>query len=469
MSSALQSASRIGESLLHWRFVGKKGNPVPAVTLTMRGTAAISCGSLALFFAQQSVQVLAIPFYQMTLAVHPLLLGMAMAIPLLCGSLMAAPVARFLSRSPHRQPQSMLLGLLGACITFAAMWLVPAQWNELWQLGYFALTALAFFLLLPLYGVAWTSWLLADADTPLQTARFTVVSVVHKLGSLGYQWLVPLCQLSLFSDFVSGVRQIGLAVAVGLIWIPGWFAYRAVRRQQATRITPPPSLTSASLRPLLNQAPVRWALALGACQLAGCAAVAGLDFYLLVYSLAEGDLSQGATIKAWLSSSYAVAGLMWVPCIAASSRRFGLLTTLTWVMLLNALGGVGKWFWFSSHASWWVLSDALACSAAWTAMVMLLPPLLARMASRIDHPHGAVAALHHALVSAAAALAMVGAGACVMLSGFDPQVPLTTPSQQFALNWMRITLSVGTVSCSILGLWFIKQMRQCQQPEQAHC
>lgn len=49
---------------------------------------ALGAGFFAMFFAQQSVSVLAIPFYQMTLGVDPFLLGLALTLPLLLGTLL---------------------------------------------------------------------------------------------------------------------------------------------------------------------------------------------------------------------------------------------------------------------------------------------------------------------------------------------------------------------------------------------
>lgn len=435
----------------------------------------IAAGALAVFFANQSVQVLAIPFYQMTLAVDAFYLGCAMALPLLLGSLGAAPLARWLSQQTSFERHYALLsagsGLLG--LSFAAMWLVPPSWDSLTQLWYFSLCSLGYFAALPLLTVPFTALLLDQAPS-VQPRAFAIVSMVHKLGSLGYQWLVPLCQLSVFSNFVSGVRQVGMVVALLLIALPAWWFARGVRAKLHPAATEPVAAHAAhaatiqSTMPLLQLAAkpaMSRLLAIGALQLCGCAAVAAYDFYLLVYSQNGGDLAAGATQKAWLSSLYAIAGLVWVPLLTLSQQRFGAVSTLLWVFWLNAVGGAAKWWLYQADAGHWVLLDALLCSAAWSAIVMLLPPLL-QAGARHGHCRGEqasaaqVSALHHWLVCLSTAAAMMLAGLGLTSLGFTPdaaQLPAL-------LEQLRAVLSLGTLACSLLAVGLLWQVRPLLEP-----
>lgn len=413
---------------------------------------ALALGALALFFANQSVLVLAIPFYQMTLAVDPLWLAVAMALPLLLGAAWAARLSGWLSAQPlpiQTYRRCLALGSLGLGVFFMLMWLVPPSWSGGWQLSYFTLCCLGYFLALPLLSVSFTSLVLAAPEST-HTKQFALVSVVHKLGSLGYQWLVPLCQLSYFSSFISGVRQVGVAVALLLIAVPGVLA--AWRWQGVVARPEPETLQNTALLSIAGEAAVWRLLALGALQLCGCAAVAGYDFYLIVYSQFAGDLAAGATTKAWLSSLYALAGLAWVPLLGYSQQRIGALNTLSWVFLLNACGGAAKWWLFAPDAGHWVLLDALCCSAAWSAMVMLLPPLLRQASPQATDPQ--ISALHHWLVGISAALAMLLSGLGLKLLHFDPHAADAT------LPWLRWLLSGGTAACSLLALWLLWQIRR---------
>ena len=83
----------------------------------------LAAGFLALFFANQSVLVLAVPFYQMTLALDPVWLSLAIAVPMLLGSSISGYVGRASdccqSRFGRRRP-FLLAGVLGLKPEFCA-------------------------------------------------------------------------------------------------------------------------------------------------------------------------------------------------------------------------------------------------------------------------------------------------------------------------------------------------------------
>ncbi len=433
----------------------------------------LAAGFLALFFANQSVLVLAVPFYQMTLALDPVWLSLAIAVPMLLGSSISGYVGRASdrcqSRFGRRRP-FLLAGVLGLSLSFVLMWQVPADWPPLWQLGYFAGLSLLFFLALPLLAVPLSSLVFEQTPEPRQrTAVFGLASAVQKLGSLGYQWLVPLSQLALFSSFQQGVRWVGALIGTVLIALPGlWLALcsrestsRESIGHESSRATPdtvhakPPPVAQTSLDLLRRRPALRWLLLLCLLQLCGCAFVATMDYYLLVYAMNQADLVAGSWWKALLSSGYALAGLAFVPVLAWSSARFGAVRTLLWVFVLNTLGGAAKWWLYQGDPTYWLLLDAILCSAAWTGMAMLIPPLLAQTEPASTDPsqgtqYGAISALHHWVVSVSAALSMLLSG--LALNGLGFAAAAGAAQAAGVLDQMRALLSGGTVLCSLLAL-----------------
>ena len=424
----------------------------------------LAAGFLALFFANQSVLVLAVPFYQMTLALDPVWLSLAIAGPMLLGSSISGYVGRASdrcqSRFGRRRP-FLLAGVLGLSVSFVLMWQVPAHWPPLWQLGYFAGLSLLFFLALPLLAVPLSSLVFEQTPTTQQrTAVFGLASAVQKLGSLGYQWLVPLSQLALFSSFQQGVRWVGALTGTLLIALPGlWLALfsrePASRTLAETIQTKTVPATQTSLDLLRQRPALRWLMLLCLLQLCGCAFVATMDYYLLVYDMNQADLVAGSWWKALLSSGYAVAGLAFVPVLAWSSARFGAIRTLLWVFVLNTLGGAAKWWLYQGDPTYWLLLDAILCSAAWTGMAMLIPPLLAQTEPASREPsqgvqYGAISALHHWVVSVSAALSMLLSG--LALNGLGFAAAAGAEQAAGVLEQMRALLSGGTMLCSLLAL-----------------
>lgn len=449
-------------------------NPLATPSATGGSTAKVqryllAAGFLALFFANQSVLVLAVPFYQMTLALDPVWLSLAIAVPMLLGSSISGYVGRASdrcqSRFGRRRP-FLLAGVLGLSLSFVLMWQVPPDWPPLWQLGYFSLLSLLFFLALPLLAVPLSSLVFEQTPEPQQrTAVFGLASAVQKLGSLGYQWLVPLSQLALFSSFQQGVRWVGALIGTLLIALPGlWLALcsRETRNRPTveTGNPEPAALAQTSLDLLRRRPALRWLLLLCLLQLCGCAFVATMDYYLLVYAMSQADLVAGSWWKALLSSGYALAGLAFVPVLAWSSARFGAVRTLLWVFILNTIGGAAKWWLYQGDPTYWLLLDALMCSAAWTAMAMLIPPLLAQTEPPGSRQYGAISALHHWVVSVSAALSMLLSG--LALNGLGFAAAAGASQAIGVLDQMRALLSGGTVLCSVLALAALWRYQQLQ-------
>ena len=94
---------------------------------------ALGFGFLSTFFASQSVAVLAIPYYQMTLGLDPFLLALALTLPLLLGSLLGPWVGHLSDHSQSRfgrRKPFILLGSWASCISFGLIWMVPAGWAD---------------------------------------------------------------------------------------------------------------------------------------------------------------------------------------------------------------------------------------------------------------------------------------------------------------------------------------------------
>ena len=484
-----------------------KSTATNSIQLQPRQVIGVAMGYLALFFASQSVMVLALPFYQMTLAVDPLLLALALTLPMLLGTALSpwlgAYSDQFRSRFGRRRP-FLLVGTLVCAASFAAMWQVPPTWPMAWQLGFFASLCLVFFAALPLMAVPLSSLVFEQTDDEQQrTLLFGVTSAVQKIGALGYQWLVPFSQMAVFGSLVNGIRSVGLLVATLLIALPGLLATALSKEKplnvgendanRSDHLTEQEhakktganhgSSLSHSFRRLYQPGPLPWLFAICFLQLGGCAWVAGADYYLLVYSMFAGDIVAGSWWKAILSTSYALVGLLSVPVLAKLSGRFGIWRVLVGVFSLNALGGLAKWLLFTPDIGYWLLLDALLCSPAWTAMVMLIPPLLTKTSSvSLQHEasqneaacqneagcqkdagqhessaYGEVSGLYHWVVSGSGAIAMLLAGATLNWSGFSAELGAAQSEQTLLL--LRLVLAGGTFACSLGILLLLARLR----------
>jgi Na+/melibiose symporter-like transporter len=442
--------------------LAKKSAQPAVVTGTQK--LALGAGFFAMFFAQQSVSVLAIPFYQMTLGVDPFLLGLALTLPLLLGTLLGPWVGHLSdhhqSRFGRRRP-FILFASWACCLFFGLIWMVPTDWGELAQLLYFVCFSLLFYIAVTFMSVPMTclSYEMSP-DYHQRTEIMGFTTYFLKLGSLLYQWLFPLAQLALFSSVFVGIRYVGWGVALFIFGLLGTLAAcyskEVVRRSAAAF----PAVTlRQSLKTLGSNSGLRVLLLLTLLQMAGGAFTASMDYYLLVYFIADGQIAEGAIYKGWLSMAYAALGFLTVPLISRLSSGVGKVKALQLIYGLTLIGGAVKWFVFTPTGYGWIWLDALFCTAVWTAMTMLIPSMMVDLCDEDELKHGqrregVFAAIHGWVTSLSAALALLTAGLALNLIGFDAQ--LGAAQNPDSILAMRLILAVGTVFFALLSLLVLR-------------
>ncbi len=426
---------------------------------------ALGAGFFAMFFAQQSVSVLAIPFYQMTLGVDPFLLGLALTLPLLLGTLLGPWVGHLSdhhhSRFGRRRP-FILIASWACCLFFGLIWMVPTGWSELAHLLYFVVFSLLFYIAVTFMSVPMTclSYEISP-DYHQRTEIMGFTTYFLKLGSLLYQWLFPLAQLAIFSSVFVGIRYVGWGVALFIFGLLGTLAAcysKEVVHRSA--VTFPPVTLRHSLKTLKTNKGLRVLLLLTVLQMAGGAFTASMDYYLLVYFIADGDIAQGAIFKGWLSMAYAAFGFLTVPLIAALSSRVGKIKALQLIYILTLVGGACKWFIFTPQGYGWIWLDALLCTAVWTAMTMLIPSMMADLCDEDELQHGqrregVFVAIHSWVTSLSAALALLLAGLSLNLIGFDAQ--LSAAQNPDSILAMRVILALGTMVFAFCSLLLVRR------------
>lgn len=425
---------------------------------------ALGAGFFAMFFAQQSVSVLAIPFYQMTLGVDPFLLGLALTLPLLLGTLLGPWVGHLSdhhqSRFGRRRP-FILVASWACCLFFGLIWMVPTGWGELAHLLYFVIFSLLFYVAATFMSVPMTclSYEMSP-DYHQRTEIMGFTTYFLKLGSLLYQWLFPLAQLALFSSVFVGIRYVGWGVALFIFGLLGTLAACYSKEiVQRSSVAFPPVTLGQSLKTLKTNKGLRVLLLLTVLQMAGGAFTASMDYYLLVYFIAEGDIAQGAIFKGWLSMAYAAFGFLTVPLITRLSSRMGKIKALQLIYVVTLVGGACKWFIFTPQGYGWIWLDALLCTAAWTAMTMLIPSMMADLCDEDELKHGqrregVFVAIHSWVTSLSAALALLLAGLSLNLIGFDAQ--LSAAQHPDSILAMRVILALGTMLFALCSLLVVR-------------
>ncbi|MDF0534872.1 MFS transporter [Shewanella sp. A32] len=424
---------------------------------------ALGAGFFAMLFASQSVQVLAIPFYQMQLGVDPFLLSLALALPVVAG-LLITPWIGYVSdhwpgRIGKRRPL-IIVGSLFSALLFGCIWMVPAHWPMLWQLSYFALFYLLFSIAAAVVAVPTTSLSYEITHDESQRAAIMAVNTYFiKLASVLYQWLFPLACLAIFASVVVGIRWVGWGVALLLIGVMGVLPAVFCRESASTVVSymaPGKPGFTESLQQLLRHKLLILLMTICLLQLGGSVFAASMDYYLLVYFVSHGDITQGAYWKGVLSTAYALTGFASVPLVSYLHRRCGAVGALGWVLVLTLLGGIAKWFLFVPNIGFWIVLDAVLCTSVWTAMTTLIPALNAGLSDaesrrRCQPTAGMFAAIYNSATSLASILALLASGAALNIIGFDAAAGGAQSAS--SITAMRFILAGGTVLFGILSLW----------------
>jgi len=430
---------------------------------TLANKLALGAGFFSLFFLEKASESLATPFYQMTLGVDPFLFSIALTLPILFSAFLGPWVGQisdtFTSKYGRRRPFILISAWLSA-LFFGIMWMVPEHWSTDSQLLYLFLTSLLFYTASIFYIVPLTS--LSYEITHDVNDRIKVMEINSyfiKLASLSSWWLFPLATLSLFSSIFVGIKVVGWFIAIFVFGIIGTLPAVFVKEDAVEKkktIANKFSLLE-NIKAIINVPLMRLVFILVFIQAGLAAYAAKMDYYVLVYYMFDGNISEGAVWKAVLSMGYAVIAAIYIPIVSWLSRTLGKLTALKYIFALTAVGGIGKWFIYTPGVKWLLLLDPIFCSAIWTTMTIILPAIVAE-ASDQDKQNtevcraGGFAALHHWVFALSLMFALLVSGMSLNVIGFDANLGSSQP--QNALISMKVILSLGTIIPSIVA-WFV--------------
>ncbi len=434
--------------------------------MTWRERIAYGVGGLTAAVGAMGIKNLAIPVYQMTLKVDPALLGLMLAIPRFwdaftdpfIGHASDHTRSRFGRRRPYIVAGAVLTGL-----SFALVWMVPAHWPQSWLLAWLLVTSLIYYTCYSIWEVPYQS--LGYELTPDYHERTTVMGMQTLFGRLAIviEWIFPLAQLALFASVLQGVRTLTVLLAavvfIGIGLLPGLlvrerFAVSAAQRMAAKQAAGFWRSCGATLR---NRS-MLVLMTLVLLNLVASIFTSGLDYYLLVYYVCGGDVFEGSTWKALLSSAFAVIGVLSVGVLGWLSRRVDKRNTLVIVHVMVAIGGIGKWFFFREGLPWLCLFVPLLCGPIFIANDMIVRSMIADICDQDELENGVrregmFGAMHGWVGKTAAAMAVFGAGVALNAVGFDAALgPAQDPEALLRIRYILVAATTVPALIAIVVL-----------------
>lgn len=439
---------------------------LPAISSNQK--IALATGYLAFFFANQSINALAIPYYQMTIGIDPFLLGLVMTLPIIISAQISPTVGHWSdnlnSRWGRRKPFILLSGWL-AGLLFGCLWMAPSHWSENTILIYLSAISILFYIAATFLTINVKCIAYEAGNNSYQTTLImSYTTIFERIGSTLHFWLFPLAQLPIWTNIFVGIQYVGWIVGIGIIGLfSSLTAYLSEEKKENKHSQTPPLKSIHTAKPIQNKnikIALYILLSLTIIKLGAVTICSSLDFYLLVYYVKAGDVAAGAYWKGILSSCFAIFGLILIPVVTHFSLKFGKINTLIGIYLLSAFGGIAKWFIYIPGREWSIIIDAMLGAASWVAISAIIPAMLADLADKNkqitgNNQEGYFVSAHNKIVNLSIVTAIIGTGVLLNLIGFDAN--LKQPQNEQTILSMRLILSVGTCIFSLIPILIIKK------------
>lgn len=445
----------------------------------------LGIGSLSSFFGYVAVNSLAYPVYNMILGVSPALISVALMIPRLWDAF-TDPVMGRISDNCHsrfgRRKPFIVIGALLMGLTFGIIWMVPENWSEGFKIAFFISTQILFFTFFTVFYVPYTA--LTYEMTPDYNERTRVMAYnafFHKLGEFVYQWMIPLAAVFSVMFFatqltgdqkvnISGIRivawLVGLVFLAGFGLLPGLFVRERFRKK--TEHQEKVKLFLSAKEAFSNLAFLILVSIIVLNTLSGVLAM-GIDHYVLIYYMGDGDIALGSVWKALLSSGYAVVGFISIPVISYLASKLGKKGSLYFVYTLMVIGGIMKWFIFQpGHRIFYlgpiaidpiILIDPLLCGPMWVAVKIMLASMMADICDEDElrygkRREGMFGAVFSWVEKTTISLSYLGTGLALTWAGFNSKLGGNQTPETFTS--MRLFLAGAPTLAALFALVALK-------------
>ncbi len=437
----------------------------PQKDLSVKNKLTIGMGGLSVFLGNNSVNALAMPFYNMLLGVPTAMLGMALSIPRIWDAftdpLMGAISDNYHSKYGRRRP-FILLGALLMGLTFGSIWMVPQDWGNEAKIAWFIVTNLLFYTSFTIFSVPYISLTYeASSDYDQRTSVQGYVTFFSKVGELLYQAVIPLSTLLMTYSFASsktqGIQLVTWVYAVVGMGIAG--SIPAIFSREREMVVKPKAEKKERFwkqaATTLKNKPFAMICCLSVMTMFAGMFASCMDYYLLVYYMFEGDLQVGSEYKLWVTIGYAVMGFAGIPFIVWLTKVTTKVQALQFVYILMIINAILRWFIYQPGNTWQILLDPLTGGLFWIGVGTVMQSMIADICdndelSSGERREGMFGAIFGWATKLAISLSWAFAG--VLLEGLGFQADLEAAQSAETFMGMRLSMVCGAAAPAILCL-----------------
>lgn len=332
--------------------------PKAESTVPLRQKVAWASGSITDQFMANGINNLALPIYNISLGISPVLISWALAIPRIFDAV-TDPIIGNLSDNARtrwgRRRPFILVGAILCALTFALIWMPPLFLGPTGIFLFFLLFSLLYYLAYTIFAVPRHALgYELSPDYRERTNIFAFNAIFAGMAGLLMPWMYRLSFHPIFAgpegDEVVGVRYVGILVGV-LIILTSLPVVFMTRERFATIAQPKIALLRATRLTLANR-PFQIITGVVVFTLLSVMLVGPLNLYINIYYICDGDRELGAYWGGWAGSVQALSGLLSTPVIAYVANRLGKRTTLAMGLSLAIAAYASSWWLFNPEYPW---------------------------------------------------------------------------------------------------------------------
>jgi GPH family glycoside/pentoside/hexuronide:cation symporter len=410
---------------------------------------------------RHSIEQLALPIYNITLGVSPLLVTTALSLSRLldaftdplAGSLSDNTRSRWGRRKPFLFASALVCG-----VTLPLVWLVPGGWSETGYFAYLVAALLVFYVAYSFYNVP--LFALALEATPDYHERTRVAAVksffTYSMGMLS-TWLFAITQLKAFEGTMQGARIIGfstgvIVAAAGLV--PVLFVREGYRKLAVAKKGLP--FVRSVRETFLNRSFLLLGLMATGNKMTGSFFNA-LGIYLFIYYVYAGNTKDGAFLAALWGTCYQATTILTIPAVTWLSTRLGKIRALRVCLGTLAVGAISSWFTYRPDRPYLVLLTAVLLGPGQTAFYAIVRSLIADICDDDElrtglRREGMYASMAAWIDKAMASLALLLAGAILTLVGFNRGDAHQAASALFYMRVAYVAVPLTGVTLALIAL-----------------
>jgi GPH family glycoside/pentoside/hexuronide:cation symporter len=406
------------------------------------------------------------------LGVNPALVGLLGALPRLTDAI-TDPLIGYISdntrsRWGRRRPY-IFAGAILAGVTFALLWQLPVGKTEAYYFWFFLIGSLIFYLAYTIFATPWVA--LGYELTPDYHERTRLMGTSNFIGQIAYMiapyFLAIMHSERLFDDIVDGAAGLGMVIGAAVIMIgvlPAIFLRERLQPSVKDDEVEGPGilanvkdffhgfLTTLRFRPFQKLCIATFLV------FNGFILIAGLQPYVIMYYVFEGDTASGAELVGHVGALAAASALVIVVFITWLATKIGKRRAFFVSTGVSMVGYTLKWFCYSPEQPLLILLPAPLIAFGFAGLFTLMPSMIADVVdmdelNTNERREGMYGSIFWWVVKLGQAVALAASGILLNSTGFDVQ--LEGNQAESTLATMRFFDAFVPVIASGIAIWAV--------------